>query len=328
MSTRSRSWLRLIFRVSLHVLGLALLANVLWSNRSVFGEVFKHKPNLSYLAIAILLFLISRIVNFARWWVIVVAQGLDLRLRDAMQVGFIGYALDQVIPGQVGGEVYKASFLCRGQEKRTRAIASVLIDRAIGIVGLFTLAAVMGIATWPVSSGSVHLLLKVVWAGWFVGTLGLTAVFLPALFRPMQRLFARSERLSSVAIELHEMSTIYSNRISPVLLAVAMSVASHVIVSCSFLMVSAALLPEPPSLFQHLLMVPLITLSSMLPLPFSALGFSEQVSEELFRMLGHPAGALSMLGFRMVGLAVTGVSLVFYILHTREAARQRAELPA
>jgi uncharacterized protein (TIRG00374 family) len=328
MSTSSRRWPRLIFRVSLHVLGFGLLANVLWSNRSAFGEVLKHKPEPAYLAISILFFLISRILNFARWWVIVVAQGLDLRFRDAMKIGFIGHAFDQVIPGQVGGEVYKASFLCKGQEKRTRAIASVLIDRAIGIVGLFTLVAVMGVFLWPASSGALHSLLKVVWAGWFVGTLGLTTVFMPALIRPIQRLVARSERLSSVAFELHEMSTIYSDRKLPVMLAVAMAVASHVAVSCSFLMVSAALLPEPPTLFQHLLMVPLIILSSMLPLPFSALGFSEQVSEELFRMLGHPAGALAMLGFRLVGLSVTGVSVVYYILHSRETARERAEISA
>ena len=43
-------------------------------------------------------------------------QGLSLRFRDAVRVGFVGNAVDLIVPGQVGGDVVKATYLYRTQD--------------------------------------------------------------------------------------------------------------------------------------------------------------------------------------------------------------------
>src|SRR4029077_14604883 len=93
---------------------------------------------------------------YARWYVVVRTQGLRLRLRDALKIGFIANAVDAIVPGQVGGDVVKATFLCRKQSSRTQAIASVMIDRVLGVLGLFLLASLMGALNWSASGPSVR----------------------------------------------------------------------------------------------------------------------------------------------------------------------------
>ena len=60
-------------------------------------------------------------------------------------------------------------------------------------------------------------------------------------------------------------------------------------------------------------MVPLTLFTTAVPLPFGALGLSEQVSQQLFKLVNHPGGALAMMGFRVLmyggGLVSAGVYL-------------------
>jgi glycosyltransferase 2 family protein len=316
MTTDKTTWRRLL-RTAVWAVGLGLLARVLWASREGAREVLSHRPDGRYLALAFVLCLFALASTFLRWRIMVRAQGIPLRILDAVRVGFIGNAIDLVIPGQVGGDVYKASFLCQGQERKTRVIASILIDRAIGVLGLFLLAGAMGLWNWPATAPQVRPLIVVVWSALFFGVLGLGAVFSPPLLRSLERALARRERFRMIAGDLHAMSLAYRDRKGAIALGLTMSTISHTLYALSFAAISAALLPHPPSVSQHLQMVPLVLFTTIFPLPFGALGLSEQVSDELFSMIHHPSGALSMLGFRVVGLAVACVSISIYIANAR-----------
>lgn len=319
---------RWLARIAIHLIGLGLLGRVLWLNRVSVGRVFAQRPDRWYLFLAFAICLSGLITTFVRWMVVVRAQGLTLRFRDAIRVGFMGNAIDLVIPGQIGGDVFKASFLGRGQERKTKAVASILVDRVIGILGLFTLTASMGALNWMTVPTEVHRLIAVVWLAWLAGAMGLSAVLTPSLFRPLERRFSGRRRLGKLFAELHEISVAYGDRKLAIVLGMAMSTVSHGLYALSFYVVSLALLADPPSLMNNMLMVPLVLFSTVIPLPFGALGLSEQVSDDLFRLLGHPAGALTMLGFRVVSLVVTGISICVYILHSGEVNRQRTEKSA
>jgi uncharacterized protein (TIRG00374 family) len=316
MSQGKPIWRR-VLRTFLWLVGFGLLGRVLWANRGSVGVVLAHRPDGRILVLAFVLALSALVSTFVRWWIMARAQQLPLSLLDAVRIGFIGNAVDLVIPGQVGGDVLKASFLARGQERKIRAIASILIDRAVGILGLFLLASVMGAANWASSGIEVHRLVVIAWSALAAGALGLWAVLTPSIFRTIERSVSRPRRLRAMIGELHAVSTTYRDRKAGVALGLAMSTASHTLYALSFAAVSAALLPAPPSVLQHLAMVPLILFTTIVPLPFGALGLSEQVSDELFRMMGHPMGGLAMLGFRVLGLALTCVSITVYITNGR-----------
>jgi glycosyltransferase 2 family protein len=322
---RHKFGLRGVLRVILWATGLGLLGHVLWTNRFSAREVLAHRADGSYLVLAFALCLTGLVSTFVRWCILVRVQGLTLRFRDAVRVGFVGNAVDLIVPGQVGGDVVKAAFLYRTQERRTRAVASILIDRAVGILGLFVLAGVMGAVNWSDSGAEVRRLIVVVWGAVLAGTLGLVAALSPALIRPFDRLATRHGRIRSLIAELHAVSQTYRDRKAGVLLGVAMSTCSHALYALSFAAVSAALVPHPPSFAQHLQMVPLVLFTTVVPLPFGALGLSEQVSDSLFRMLGHPMGALVMLGFRLVSLAVGCISITVYMTSGREVPKAARE---
>jgi len=317
LNTRPKRFWKLIpIRLILGAIGLGLLGHVLWANRGSFREVFGHQPDLRYLALAYLLCLMGLTSTFVRWYVVVRSQGLPFRLRDAVKIGFLGNAVDLIVPAQVGGDVLKAAYVCRLQPLRTRAIAAIMIDRAIGVLGLLLLASVMGALRWPASGPPVKHLIQLVWFALAVGFAGFATVLVPEWLHPFERLAAHHERLRRILAELHAMGMAYRDRKAGLALGLAMSMGSHSLYALSFYAVSRALLPHSPTLLQHLQMVPLVMFTVMVPLPFGALGLGEQVSDGLFRMIGHPLGGLAMMGFRVVGLAVSGVSILVYLANS------------
>ena len=98
------------------------------------------------------------------------------------------------------------------------------------------------------------------------------------------------------------MSTTYRLRLDVVLGALGLSVAGHALSVLAFFTVGKMLFPTEmtTTLAQHYLMVPLTLFSTIVPLPFGALGLSEGVGDQLFQLVGHPSGALNMMGFRVL----------------------------
>ena len=61
---------------------------------------------------------------------------------DAMRIGFIGYLFNLAPMGIVGGDLLKAWMLAREKPgNRAKALASVVVDRIIGLYVLFLVAA-------------------------------------------------------------------------------------------------------------------------------------------------------------------------------------------
>ncbi len=72
------------------------------------------------------------------------------------------------------------------------------------------------------------------------------------------------------------------------------------------------------TLGQHFLMAPLTFFTMAVPLPFGALGWTEEVGGQLFKLVGHPSGAVVMMGLRvlMFGCGLEGVCV--YLVNLNE----------
>src|SRR5262249_23496996 len=62
--------------------------------------------------------------------------------------GLMGYFFNNFLPSSVGGDILKAAGIARVQSRRTVAVATVLIDRIIGLCGLFWLVTLLGGFFW------------------------------------------------------------------------------------------------------------------------------------------------------------------------------------
>jgi uncharacterized protein (TIRG00374 family) len=318
----------LVLNAVLFTVAFGLLGWVLWKNQGPIREVLRRGVDPWVFALGFAICLTSLILTFIRWFFLVRALGLPFTVHDAIRLGFIGNLYNLVIPGAVGGDLIKATYLIREQAKKTQAIASMLIDRILGLLGLFMLAGIAGIRAWPVADAEVKRLIAVVWFAVVVGLLGLAAILGQALTRRYPHLLEGPGRLATILVELRALSIAYSNRLGVVGLALAMSMFIHALNVTAFYVVSTTIFPNAlPSLGSHFLIVPLVLFTTAVPLPFGAIGLSETVSDRLFLLVAHPGGALAMMGFRVLMYAVGIVSVLVYLANIGQARdlKERAE---
>jgi uncharacterized protein (TIRG00374 family) len=318
MPNPKRTRRSILVNLTLFLLAFGLLGVAVWNNRTEIRDVLSRPLDGRLFALGFAVYLSGMVLTFIRWYLLVRALDIPFRLRDALRLGFIGNLFNLVIPGAVGGDLIKAYYLCREQERKAQAVASMVIDRVVGLLGLFMLAGLMACWVWPVAGLPVRRLILVVWAAVAAGVLGLAVMFTPALYRPVSRLVAGRGRLESILNELVATAAAYRDRIGTVALTLLMAMGIHSLFVFSFYAVSLAMFPEIPTLGQHFIMVPLALFSTAVPLPFGALGFSEQISQELFKLVNHPGGAVAMMGYRILMYAGGLLSACVYLANLRQ----------
>ena len=171
---------------------------------------------------------------------------------------------------------------------------------------------------WPGAPGRRNLIV-LVWLAVLAGFGGLAVLFTPALYRPLNRLLEGRGRLATIAAELEAMASSYRDRLGTVARALAMAVAGHSLFVVAFYLMSLALLRVGvPGLADHFLMVPLTLFTTAVPLPFGALGVTEQASQQLFDMVNYSKGAVAMMGFRVLMYGGGLVSALVYLVNLKQ----------
>ena len=150
---------RIIFNLLKYALAVGLLTWVIWSNWDPAGgnglkeewqrHVVEGQPiHYGYLLLAAAIGLTAIVLTFLRWYVLVRAVELPFRVRDAIRLGFLGFFYNTFLPGSVGGDAVKAWYLAKSQARRTVAVATVIMDRAIALWALIWFVALLGAGFW------------------------------------------------------------------------------------------------------------------------------------------------------------------------------------
>ena len=308
-------------------LAFALLGLAIFQNRVELAKVFAKPVDLRYFAVGLAIYVGSLLLTFTRWYTLVRAQGLPFRFRDAVRLGFIGNVFNLVIPGAVGGDVIKAAYLGRMQPAmKPQAWASMVLDRILGLLGLFLLAGVAGLTTWNSADGQVRFLIALVWGALGVGFAALAVLFSPGLYRPLNRLVAGRGKLPVVVARLEAIGMAYRRNLATVLAMLGLATFCHSLYVLAFYTASLALFDAMPTLAQHYLMVPLTLFTTAVPLPFGALGLSEQISGRLFQMVNHADGAVAMMAFRVLMYASGAISACVYLANLRQVRTLQHEV--
>jgi len=75
-----------------------------------------------------------------RWWWLLTALSIRLRLVAAIRLHFLGLFYNNIMPSSIGGDLIRAWYASKHTEKRIEAALSVFIDRGIGLLGLVLMA--------------------------------------------------------------------------------------------------------------------------------------------------------------------------------------------
>ncbi len=320
MTSAPRSSRSQILNLALFALGFGLLGLVIYLKRDDLRKVFAKPVDYRLFGFGLVIYLVALMITFVRWHRLVLAQGLDFSLKDAIRLGFIGNVFNLVIPGAVGGDVIKAAFLGRMQpDKKPQAWASMILDRILGLLGLFLLAGIAGAIAWRTASPEVRVLILLIWGALLVGFTALGVAFSPGLYRPLNRLVAGRGKLEAVVAKLESIGMAYRERIGLVVAMLGVATFVHALYVLAFYSASRALFGDDlPTLAQHYLMVPLVLFTTAVPIPFGAIGFVEGVSDRLFEMVHHKEGAIAMLAFRVLMYGSGIVSACVYLANLRQ----------
>jgi uncharacterized membrane protein YbhN (UPF0104 family) len=98
------------------------------------------------------------LLSFLRYRVLILGVGLDLTLRECVRFGFIGTFFNTFLLGSLGGDVIRIHYIMRRTGEPAGTLASVLLDRVLGLLGLMTLAGVTLYLNWEevVRTPSLH----------------------------------------------------------------------------------------------------------------------------------------------------------------------------
>lgn len=306
-------------------------------NRQAVAEVWSQPKDWGLLAAATVLCLATIVTTLVRWHWLLVAIHVPATLRQSVRVGFIGYLFNFISLGVVGGDLVKAVLVCRDHHAhKPEAVASVFVDRVIGLWGLFV---VVSITTWVTGIAAeavpaVRWLCYLAFVATFAVGLGWYIVSLP-MFDLTQsgEHFKRRHRVVQILIRLINAVRLYRTCPGIVLGCLAQSAATHCLFATVMMMIAIGLRGPAPSLTSQLIIVPLANLSSIAPLP-GGLGAFEFAMAYLYpRVPNTPPltdgqGLLVAFAYRAMTMLIALVGLAYYLMGRHEVDDAYAEAEA
>lgn len=293
-----------------------------------FDDLVRQPKNWPLIGVALLATFAAVGTSFMRWHLLVSTLGLDFRRRDALRLGAIGYLFNFVSLGTVGGDLFKAILLAREQPgKRTEAVATVVIDR---LVGLYALLVVASAAIWLTGIGTrlrganVAALCNAVY---FLTALG-AAAFCLLLVKGFTggratQIASRVPIIGQHAVRLIAAVRIYRSRLPVVFVALAMSLGVHSLLTLSIFCIARGFPSAAPTLAEHFFIVPISMVAGAIPITPNGLGTFELAIENLYQIVPQVAvapgtGTVTALGYRVVTLGVAAVGGLVYLASRRE----------
>lgn len=315
-------------------LGLGLLAWVVIDNWNPRGgrpglpEVLRRPIHVGPLFLAALVTVVGLMITFLRWHLLVRAVGLPFKRYDAVRLGLVGYYFNTFLPGSLGGDIFKAYSIAREQNRRTVAVATVVIDRVIGLWALVWFVGIVGGVFWilgdPILKNDnlmmiVRYSIIVVVASMGVWT---SLGFLPnrcALYTAER--FERIPKIGGSLAELWRACWMYKQQSRAVLFAMLLTLVSHFLWVVVFhLSIQAFETPNPAedigTFPEHLIVVPVgMTIQALIPVP-GGIGAGEAAFGELYKIIGKPEvnGIVGCMSQRIVFWTI---GFLGYFVYTR-----------
>jgi hypothetical protein len=277
--------------------------------------LFSQKKNWLKLSQSMSFVLIAHLVSYWRWQILVQALNVPMRLLEAIRLGFLGTLLNQVSFGAVGGDLFKAIEAARRtNSRRTEVVASVLVDRAIGLLGLLVVASI-GLS---LASELSPRLLTIKWAA--ISLAGIALLFIFAIvFCGRFVSFGWLRKIPWIGHTVYRLTLacmIFQGRPRLVAEVLGASMCVHFCMTVSCYLISASIYDSHPTLLEHFITIPPAMAAATLPLTPGGIGVQEAAISKLFLELPQiPDGysALIMAAvFRLFLMAVPLIGAVYY----------------
>jgi uncharacterized protein (TIRG00374 family) len=86
------------------------------------------------------LYILSQLIFVSRWYLLLRVQSVKIGYWAAVRLHFLGLLYNNALPSSVGGDVLRAWYVTKHTDRKVEAATSVIVDRAMGVLGLFLMA--------------------------------------------------------------------------------------------------------------------------------------------------------------------------------------------
>lgn len=307
MTTR-RSWSWQLLRMGF---GLCLLAMLVWRihpekwRRVLAGAMGGWKWWLA----GVICTGVGLLAGAARWKILLTAQGLAVSFGRVFSIFFIGQFFNAFMLGSCGGDAARAYYVSRWfPGRRTEAIFTVLLDRAIGLAVTLVVAAAVTLVWRDLFDRAAPLRVAAILMQslFFVSPFALWAVLkAPAWLRRARKFLSEDSRPVQILKKLYRTALSYRNHPLVLIEAIVLSLINLALLTLACLCFGWGIDRHLPTL-PIVLLFPVLTIVAALPLTPGSLGVREGLFVALLPPLGIPyEAALS------ISLLVYGGSLLW-----------------
>jgi uncharacterized protein (TIRG00374 family) len=299
-----------------------LLALLFWRvDRAAFLRSIQTLPISLFLG-CVALFALSYVVSTLRWRGLLQAEGIRLPFWRLLLVYFEGSFFNLFLPTLIGGDIVRGYFIYKMTRGNDAAIASLLVDRLSGFATLMVIA----VGSLAVAYRTLDDPLA---AALILGPTVLFAGLMLVMLNDRLRDFASGllrvaglARFQAKLLGLVDALHRYRCHHRALGQALLWSTLLQVLIIVTYYLIGVGLDVGVP-LGYFFVLVPLVTVVSMLPISVAGLGVREAAVVYFFAKLGVDAGAalgMSLVWFSLT-LIVCGSGGVAFLLDTHAAKR-------
>jgi hypothetical protein len=268
-----------------------------------------------YLAAVLVLVAIDRTVMILRWVLLLRASGIRVSASHAANIFLVSSFVGSFLPAGVGGDAARAWGLTRVTSEGSEALASVVVDRLLGILSLVAMG-VVGLVAWTPADGSDWRSIAAI--GVLVGA-SVAAFFTDRIVRAIVPDHLQSWRLTGRLLRVTDAVSRYRGRGGVLVHVMVWSVVVQLLRITQAYLLGLGLGIAVPFRY-YLLFMPVGLLMLLLPISVSGFGLPQGVIVWLLRPMGvadEQSFALSTL-IVLTGLAGNLPGLVLWLRQRRQ----------
>jgi glycosyltransferase 2 family protein len=283
------------------------------------------KVDALWLTAAVICAGLPAVLGILRWKWILDVQGLTVKFSRLFSISFIGLFFNAFMLGSTGGDVIKAWYVAHEtHHKKAEAIATVVVDRLIGLLALFVIALfMMALYHTRVFNDPKMFWFSMATLGVVVFTLIGTVVGLwPGFVDKFPGLRSWLQRMPHYAMlrRMVDAYRVYASHPMILMKTFLISFVVHFFSMLSIWCVGRGLGVLSASFTDYFLYLPIINSVTAVPITISGFGVREGMYIKMFHEVGvaEPVAlVMSLLGY-LASLFWSIVGGVFFLTHRKE----------
>ncbi|MBF0276833.1 MAG: flippase-like domain-containing protein [SAR324 cluster bacterium] len=322
-------------KIIINLLKLALVGGILYylisDDRIDFKLLllyWKHPSTLVTLVAIMSLWIVS--LAALRWWLLLKAIGLEVPLKRAVLLCWIGNFFNMALPGAVSGDFVKGYYIIRSQEKegKTPAATTLLIDRFVGLFGLI----VMAFFALVFNLEFILEQEKLTFFAWLVTGLFLgTVLFYTIVIFPFKEgkdpfiLFFQRLPGHKLTIKVYQAFKTYQHQKMTLVGTLLMSIVIHTSVAFMFFQIAHMIGMTELDLAAQFFIMPLGLIVIALPIAPGGFGVGHLAFGELYALIGISGGTDIFNLFFFVQFSIFLLGGIPYLLYSGEYHLPKSE---